>query len=236
MRRRALCLLWAGLWCAPWSVAAYRNATTPNLLRAGQRPLFDDRPEGCPPCSCFNCNTASDVCHQFADCNKFNGKCVCPSGFGGDDCTVPLCGALSDGDQREARPPDVESCECREGWDGINCNVCKTDDACRAFFPPDDMQAREGAVCYHEPLVVKENYQMCDVTNPQIIKQLEGRAPQVTFSCNAEDKECGFQCRWTRSTKQISVDQLQFGSLNTSPSTADSIPAPGTSSTAPTRT
>ena len=195
MRPRKVGWLLVGLWCTPWSAGAYRNSSRTSVPRSGYNPLFDDRPDGCPPCpSCFNCNTDSDTCHQFADCNKFNGKCACPSGFGGDDCSVPLCGALPDGDQREPRPDDVESCDCKEGWGGITCNVCKTDDACRAMLPANENGLDDGAVCYQEPLVVKENYQMCDVTNPKIIDQLKDEAPQITFSCNAEQEACGFQC------------------------------------------
>jgi hypothetical protein len=68
--------------------------------------------------------------------------------------------------------------------------VCKSDDACNAMIP-----GAEGGVCYHGGIAVKENYQMCDVTNEGIVKQLKEKKPQVTFSCNAEREECTFQCR-----------------------------------------
>ncbi|KAF4549686.1 ABC-2 type transporter-like protein 1 [Elsinoe fawcettii] len=55
------------------------------------------------------------------------------------------------------------------------------------------MPEGEGGVCYREGLVVKENYQMCDVTNKKILDQLKEQKPQVTFSCNAEREECNFQ-------------------------------------------
>ena len=55
---------------------------------------------------------------------------------------------------------------------------------------PDD----GGAVCYQNGDVVKENYQMCDVTNKQIIEILKGKKPQVTFTCNRDDATCAFQC------------------------------------------
>ena len=83
------------------------------------------------------------------------------------------------------------SCVCKEGWEGINCNVCSTDRACDALMPEG-----EGGVCYKQSVVVKENYQMCDVTNKKIIDQLgPDQKPQVTFSCNAEDETCNFQCK-----------------------------------------
>ncbi|GFF22437.1 probable ATP-dependent permease [Aspergillus udagawae] len=150
-------------------------------------PLFsalDDRPPECPPC--FNCQLDAFQCAQFAPCNKFNGKCVCPPGFGGDDCSEPVCGSLADGENRALRKG--ESCDCKEGWSGINCNVCKTNDACNAMMPEG-----EGGVCYKEGVTVKENYQMCDVTNRKILDQLQGRKPQVTFSCEADDQTCNFQ-------------------------------------------
>ena len=53
----------------------------------------------------------------------------------------------------------------------------------------------DGAVCYQNGDVVKENYQMCDVTNTKIVDILKGRKPQVTFTCNAEDETCAFQCK-----------------------------------------
>jgi ABC-type multidrug transport system ATPase subunit len=55
------------------------------------------------------------------------------------------------------------------------------------------MLGKEGGVCYQQGLVVYENYQMCNVTNKSILDQVDPRIPQVTFSCNAEDKTCNFQ-------------------------------------------
>lgn len=55
------------------------------------------------------------------------------------------------------------------------------------------MPAGEGGVCYTQGRVIHENYQMCDVTNKPILDQLDGRIPQVTFSCNAEEETCNFQ-------------------------------------------
>ncbi|KAI9656293.1 MAG: hypothetical protein M1821_004956 [Bathelium mastoideum] len=55
------------------------------------------------------------------------------------------------------------------------------------------MPEGEGGVCYQEPLVIKENFQMCDITNRKILELLKDRKPQATFSCNAEEEECNFQ-------------------------------------------
>lgn len=98
-----------------------------------------------------------------------------------------VCGSLARGIDRPMRQGD--HCECDEGWGGINCNVCTTNKACNALMPEGT-----GGVCYQNGEVVHENYQMCDVTNRKILDILDGRRPQVTFTCDAEDATCGFEC------------------------------------------
>ncbi|KAF2270938.1 hypothetical protein CC78DRAFT_610985 [Lojkania enalia] len=166
--------------------ANYSAPDLPNSLFS----IYGDRPDGCPPC--FNCNLEDFACQQFAECSKANGKCICPPGFGGEDCSEPLCGALSDGRDREPRG-GAQACNCKEGWEGINCNVCKTNDACNAMMPPQEGGVKEGGVCYKDGALVKENFQICDITNRKILDQLKDKKPQATFSCNTESKECNFQ-------------------------------------------
>lgn len=192
---RSLVLVAAFLTLLP-TFAASRNYTSSSLLPQGFS-TFEDRPPGCPPC--FNCNLEAFQCHQFAHCNKANGKCGCTVGFGGDDCSDPLCGSPPFGRDRSPRPPGQTSCECTEGWEGINCNVCKTNDACNALMPEG-----EGGVCYREGALVKENHQMCDVTNRMIVERLSPKLPQVTFSCNKDSNECNFQCKMPHSSAETS--------------------------------
>ncbi|KAG1452624.1 hypothetical protein G6F46_009699 [Rhizopus delemar] len=125
-------------------------------------------------------------CLHFANCSEYDGKCNCPPGFGGDDCRQPLCGALSDG--RDRVPRENNHCDCPDGWEGINCNVCKTDSVCDSLVP-----TGQNGTCYRGGLTVFENYQMCNVTNRNILKQLDGQIPQVTFSCNKHKETCDFQ-------------------------------------------
>jgi hypothetical protein len=98
-----------------------------------------------------------------------------------------VCGSLADG--RDRAPRKDRYCDCKDGWEGINCNVCETDAACDALMPEG-----EGGVCFKEGMLVKQNYQMCDITNRKILDQLKEQKPQATFSCNAETEECNFQC------------------------------------------
>ena len=67
--------------------------------------------------------------------------------------------------------------------------VCKEDAACDALMPEG-----KGGVCYKQGAAVRENYQICDVTNRKILDLLKEEKPQVTFSCNAERADCNFQC------------------------------------------
>ena len=100
----------------------------------------------------------------------------------------PVCGSLADGKNRPMR--NDGTCECEKGWTGINCNVCQSNKACNALMPES-----EGGVCYQNGEVVKENYQMCDVTNRKITDLLGAQKPQVTFTCNREEESCDFQCK-----------------------------------------
>ena len=173
-----------------WQANSYEINSTADSFVTAATPftLRSTRPPECPPC--FNCQLPAFKCHQFGKCNKFNGKCDCPPGFGGDDCAEPLCGSLPDG--RDRTPRKGSTCQCKDGWSGINCNMCETNDACNAMMPE-----KEGGVCYRHHNggeTIAENYQMCEVTNRKIRDMLKEKKPQVTFSCKKEDKTCNFQC------------------------------------------
>ncbi|KAI9270313.1 hypothetical protein EDC94DRAFT_512884 [Helicostylum pulchrum] len=145
---------------------------------------FDIFDANCPPC--FNCMLPGFECLHFANCSEYDGKCNCPSGFGGDDCKQPLCGALPDGNNRS--PRENNHCDCPEGWEGINCNVCNTDSVCDSLVP-----TGQNGTCYRDGITVFENYQMCNVTNRKILDQLKTQIPQLTFSCNRHQASCDLQ-------------------------------------------
>ncbi|KAL1925335.1 uncharacterized protein VTP21DRAFT_218 [Calcarisporiella thermophila] len=140
--------------------------------------------DDCPPC--FNCMLPAYNCQHFANCSEFDGRCKCPPGFGGDDCSQPVCGSLADGSNRKIR--EGKECKCADGWSGINCNVCQNDIVCNSLVP-----TGMNATCYTGGLAVRNTHQMCNVTNRKILDMLPNQPPQVTFDCNVEEKTCGFQ-------------------------------------------
>ncbi|KAI0203445.1 hypothetical protein F4808DRAFT_449065 [Astrocystis sublimbata] len=164
-------------------VAAQTNYTQADMIRA-QLALLGDRPGDCPPC--FNCLLPVYECGQYANCNTYNGQCDCPAGFGGDDCLQPTCGSPARGKDRPIRKGDT--CDCDDGWTGVNCNVCTENKACNAL-----METGQDGVCYQNGEVVKNNYQMCGVTNEKILSMLEGKIPEASFTCDKEDGVCDFQ-------------------------------------------
>lgn len=101
---------------------------------------------------------------------------------------LSVCGSLAKGDNRPVR--EGAKCDCEDGWTGINCNVCTEHRACDKLTEPGQ------GVCYTGGEVVKQNFQMCDVTNRAIRDLLKEQVPQVTFTCKKETQECDFQCEW----------------------------------------
>ncbi|KAF9196484.1 hypothetical protein BGZ50_000104 [Haplosporangium sp. Z 11] len=164
-----------------------------------------DRPKDCPPC--FNCLLDAFPCSHFAPCNPYDGRCTCPPGFAGDNCSVPVCGGLSDGKDRPKRGDD-EKCKCKDGWSGINCNVCESDHVCDSLVP-----TGKNGTCYKGGLTVYENFQQCDVTNRKILDTLgPDQPPAITFSCNQQNKTCDFQF-WVAEEESFycHLDECEFG-------------------------
>jgi len=195
------------------STINYSPVSQPSIIREAGLLKAGGPPPGCPPCpECFNCQLPKFNCKQFGTCSEFDGQCKCPAGFGGQDCGEPVCGSLAEGENRHLRQDNSTSCKCSDGWTGINCNVCETDQACSALIPPiDDSTGRpyhhsvrslsipkspsnkSEAVCYKGGYTVKESYQMCNVTNRKILDMLPGRPPQASFTCDAKNASCQFQ-------------------------------------------
>ncbi|CUS21012.1 LAQU0S02e03730g1_1 [Lachancea quebecensis] len=166
---------------------------------------IEDEGDKCPPC--FNCMLPIFECKQFSKCNSNTGRCECLEGFGGADCSTPLCGALSKGnDDRPLRSNETRSCKCEPGWGGINCNICEEDYVCDPFMP----EGLKGT-CYKNGMIVNKFHQGCDVTNEKIVQILNGKKPQVTFSCSKSSEECNFQF-WIQEVESFycGLDECEF--------------------------
>lgn len=128
--------------------------------------------------------------------------------------------------------------------------VCQTDQACvgfplagginNGFTDEDETGETANMTCYTGGETVFNNHQMCDVTSAyhhicfvprasfhvaldrKIIDQLDGRKPQVTFSCEKSDATCSFQF-W--------VDQVESFYCALSNCTSENKPGYDTNST-----
>ncbi|CAL9730569.1 hypothetical protein MOUN0_J08856 [Monosporozyma unispora] len=159
--------------------------TFQSLINDNLQPQQDDK---CPPC--FNCMLPMFECKQFSHCNEYNGRCECIEGFAGDDCSLPLCGSLeNDNNKRPIRSNITDTCDCEQGWGGINCNVCEQDSVCDSFMPDSSLKG----TCYEDGMIVNKVYQNCNVTNNKILQILNGKIPQVTFICHKDSQTCNFQ-------------------------------------------
>ncbi|KNE97596.1 hypothetical protein PSTG_09145 [Puccinia striiformis f. sp. tritici PST-78] len=188
------------------------DVNQPSIIRQAQL-LQSNTPPGCPPCpECFNCKLPKFNCKQYGTCSEYDGQCKCPAGFGGQDCSQPVCGSLARGDERHVRQDNSTSCSCDDGWTGINCNVCQNDQVCTSMLSSlDDSTGRPNhpsarsivttpersnkseAVCYKGGYTVKESFQMCNITNRKIVDMLPGRPPEGSLSCDMNKKSCQFQ-------------------------------------------
>ncbi|KAJ3067738.1 hypothetical protein HDU98_009057 [Podochytrium sp. JEL0797] len=103
--------------------------TSPNIIT----PTLDtptglaDGNSTCPVCA--DCRKAG--CSNFGQCGG-TGTCQCPLGFGGPDCSEPLCNSPMVLNAARMIRPTTSPCTCDNGFSGPNCNVCQTDQACQA--------------------------------------------------------------------------------------------------------
>lgn len=67
---------------------------------------------------------SAQSCSNYAPPNATTGAgCLCPPGFAGSDCSVPVCGGnLLDGyGSARQTAANISSCACDAGWDGPGC-------------------------------------------------------------------------------------------------------------------
>ncbi|KAI8823548.1 uncharacterized protein EV422DRAFT_359919 [Fimicolochytrium jonesii] len=113
----------------------------------------------CPATTCFNCNNQG--CKNFGTCQ--NNVCSCPAGFGAEDCGQPTCGSPNQqAANRQARPVGG-TCQCDDGFIGVNCNVCTRNDVCKGGS---GTALGESLVCNQDPVTWKVGHSYCDVKEP----------------------------------------------------------------------
>ncbi|KAI8908931.1 hypothetical protein EDD86DRAFT_191026 [Gorgonomyces haynaldii] len=167
-----------------------------------QSPLRRHKREECPPC--FDCHLKAFPCLNTGNCSDATGKCDCVSGFGGNDCGLPLCG--SPVLQKRPFPGPDGRCQCDEGWTGPNCNICTRNSVCDPIVLPN-----QNATCYNGLEPVKENNVHCQVTNEAIKKLLKERIPELSLSCSKETQKCHFEF-WVSGIQSFycGLDECQF--------------------------
>ncbi|KAI8816711.1 putative ABC transporter [Fimicolochytrium jonesii] len=203
----------------PWAVAKPSDAA----LRVATWP----KPPPGPECLNFGSKRKNCTCEPQIGfpLDKVLGtldddySCNCPVGFGGRTCGEPLCDSLASGPNRSPRPSDKASCDCTDGWTGINCNICMRDDACTTLNPPRDPEfpvpgtpEQDLPVCYSgiRP-ATGTNYLQCEVRNKRILDMLNGPKPEITYSCSGPESTCNFQF-WVDEKESFYCDMSECNS------------------------
>ena len=120
--------------------------------------------------------------------------CLCPPGFGGDDCSSPACGGtIFQGSSRRTTPPPGNltsaGCTCEDGWAGVGCNVCTSHSACQNGYVSQnptsgtgvtgsDIGQNETLVCNSAPRVWAAGEMSCSV----IVESIHFRP--ISSKCN----------------------------------------------------
>lgn len=141
----------------------------------------------CPPC--FNCNLDMFRCLNNGDCSNQDGRCSCIDGFGGARCEQPLCDSPVEGDKRAIRKDNEKECKCTNDYKGINCNICTKDSSCTPIYNDEN----DPGVCFSSVVPIIRNNLECQVTNKAILDQINGKIPEITYSCDSKTGKCDFQ-------------------------------------------
>jgi hypothetical protein len=68
----------------PRAIYLPQTRSTLDLVKRGEKTCSEKE---CPPC--FDCHLSAFPCSQFGNCSDYDGRCQCPPGFGGLDCSKP---------------------------------------------------------------------------------------------------------------------------------------------------
>ncbi|KAJ1560947.1 hypothetical protein HK405_005440 [Cladochytrium tenue] len=143
--------------------------------------------------SCYDCSTQG--CLNYGTCT--GSGCSCPAGFGGTDCSTPLCGsANSANSDRPTRSGDT--CTCDSGFSGPNCNICESDDVCTSSG------SVQSPVCNKNVKVWKSGYMSCTV-NSALLKGVYPLTSVITFYRNVTAGQT-LGALWYNNTEQFMCD------------------------------
>ncbi|KIO28138.1 hypothetical protein M407DRAFT_22614 [Tulasnella calospora MUT 4182] len=78
------------------------------------------------------------TCSNYGSAN--GTQCACPPGFAGSTCAEAACGGTIF--QGLSRPlasttngfSNITTCPCQDGWGGVGCNTCQTNQACQSGY------------------------------------------------------------------------------------------------------
>lgn len=136
----------------------------------------------------YNC--ASSGCANFGVCSG-SGPCICPAGFGGDDCSSATCGSLNKSPTSRPLKSSGSSCNCDSGFGGINCNVCKQQNACQASSLTSSagtFLTNDSPTCSQSPRTYIASYGDCQVVDPTLQAIYPGTT-RITYSKNISSSE-----------------------------------------------
>ncbi|GAA5976278.1 hypothetical protein JCM5350_001403 [Sporobolomyces pararoseus] len=133
----------------------------------------------------------SQSCTQFGT-PESNGTCSnCPPGFGGNDCNTLLCSnPLIAPSSRSTFDPNVSGdaavgCnnQCTSGFEGPNCNVCNSNQACSNALSSTPTMASQGLgepICSTGAWTWTQGFGNCAVVNPTLQSVFPGKTT-LTF-------------------------------------------------------
>lgn len=166
------------------SINAYNHSSLERIAwLTGNLHRFSTQ-DSCPPC--FNCLLPEFPCENFGECQTDNGRCInCPVGFGGDNCGVPLCNRLGDPSRQPPSLPE-SPCKCDKDWTGMNCNVCKNNQACSRL----GQFKGTNTTCYKGGIVVNQLFRSCEANLGSFYgKILKGKKISVTMDYQRDKKD-----------------------------------------------